>query len=419
MSAIPAESLTPALVDFDHATAAAKSTPRKFTARLHAGLAAAEPVWRDLERDGTCAPFQRFDWASMVVEHLLEADSEMIAVEVIDDQTKRPAMLLPLVRRRHHGHTSIEWLSCGVCDYSAPLLAPGQAWTDADMWAAWRSAVDVLPPADFIWIDAVPEAIRDTPNPLLLLPDIRPSQHVSFGLALDGDPETVVQRCCRPGFVRDLGKTGRRLEKLGKVEFVEARNPAEVEEIYRVLHEQRSTRFRKLGRFDLMERPQVTTFYHAAALQGLEGGPVRLFGLKAGEQWVGTYYGVKHNGRFQGLILTISDDPAVTRCAPGLHVQVHLIKWIRSHGLDYFDMSVGDLPYKTEIGGQPLPLFHLVEPLTLRGRVLLDGRKLMIGAKAWLKRNPQMFQRLRTVRQGLRKITHRLTGTSKTEGSNP
>lgn len=328
-------------------------------------------------------------------------------MEVIDAVTQRPVMLLPLLRYRRPGHRVIEWLSCGVCDYAAPLLAPGLALSAKEAAAAWAAARAVLPPADLLRVKGIPQHVFGVANPLASLAQARRSSLVSAGIALDGDPDTLLQRKCNPSFLRDLGKASRRLQRCGEVRFVEAQTRAEIEEIFAALLTQRLARFRKLGRFDLLTNPAAVAFHRDAAIQGLKGGPARLFGLRVGDEWVATCYVLVHHGALQGLLLAMADD-TWRRCTPGLQIVARTMIWASQQGLDYYDMSVGSLHYKKEIGGRETPLFAIDEALTLRGRLLLAGLRQMEVGKAWLQTHPRTFEQLRAGRRTLRRTRRQL-----------
>lgn len=371
--------------------------PRAFDVRVHTELASVGATWRVLEATGRCTPFQRLDWVTAIIRDLAEpADADVFIVELIDKSDQGPVMLLPLLRTKWRGFCTITWLSCEVCDYAAPLLASNAHWSEADAASAWRTLCRTLQ-ADMIRFDRLPALIGGATNPLTLLKRRRPSALTTCGLAIDGDPKTVLERCCSRSFVRRLGKTGRRLERRGTLRFIEARTPAEIEMIFAALLEQRFARFRKLGRFDLLSRPDVSTFYRNAALEGLKGGSVRLLGLQCGDEWVGTYYGVQHGGAYQGLIVTMADERWKT-CSPGLHVHAHVIKWARAQGLDYFDMSIGPLGYKDVIGGRRTQLYAIDEALSSRGRAYLLVLNAVGFVKSCAQRFPQTYDFLRRLR---------------------
>jgi CelD/BcsL family acetyltransferase involved in cellulose biosynthesis len=386
-----------------------KRGSRMFEARLHSGLSSAKPAWHSLERQGRCTAFQRFDWVNTIVRYLMRPDTEkVIVVEIFDAATRQPAMLLPLIYRRCPGYRVIQWLNCDVCDYSAPVFTADLDWGAADATAAWDAALKVLPRADILYVDGMPHDVGGTANPLVNLPRVRLSALTTCGFSIDGNPRDVLERCCSASFVRRYRRSVPRLERRGEVRLVGMQTDAEVDAVFSVLLEQRTARFRKLGRFDLLSRPAVAAFYRDAALQGLKGGPVRLHGLRVGDEWVGAAYGLVYGNSYQGLIMTIADEAPWRHASLGIQVHARLVEWARGRGLTYFDMSVGTSAYKDESGGQRRPLFAIDEALTLRGHLILLGLRSGTAFKAWLENKPWIFERLRATRQHLRRLSAKL-----------
>lgn len=386
-----------------------KAAPRSFTASLHHDLSSVEPIWRMLERDGRSTPFQRYDWAKLIAKHLLAPSDSLLVVEVKDAASGQALMLMPLLMSRKTGYSEIEWLNGGVCDYSAPLLADDVDWTPESARAAWQAVRAVLPPADLICIDGIPATVEGLDNPMAMLSRVDVSALPTFGMAIDGDPATVLERCCPPTFMRDYSRKKRKLEKVGRPEFVEATTPQEVDELFAVAQAQRAERFRKMGRFDLMAQPKVAAFYREAAMQGLRGGAGRIFALKVGDEFPATLYGLKHGTVFQVLLPTMAGG-AWTNCSPGMLMLAGVVEWARGEGVDYFDMSVGDLAYKRDIGGRQDRLYRLTEALTLRGQAVLRVRETALKGRRWLKEHPQLFERLRATMQSVRRLKGRLMG---------
>ena len=107
-----------------------------YTARLHTSLEAVRPLWLRFQTDGVCTAHQHFAWVEGIVARLMPAGAEPLIVEVNNAVTGAPLMLVPLMLRPAFHHRVIEWLSCGVCDYSAPLLADASGWTAQSAQAA-------------------------------------------------------------------------------------------------------------------------------------------------------------------------------------------------------------------------------------------------------------------------------------------
>lgn len=378
-----------------------------YTARLHTSLEAVRPLWLRLQVDGVCTAHQNYAWAEGIVARLLPQGAELLIVEVNDAVTGAPRMLVPLIRRPAFRHRVIEWLSCGVCDYSAPLLADASPWTTQSAQAAWAAVRSVLPPADRIQITGIPQSISGVANPLAMLAATRDSLHTSFGLAIDGDPETVLKRLCRPSFVKAFNKDWRRLERLGDVELVEANTPALVEVIFGGLVRMRLSRFRELGRFDLLTQATVVDFYRNAALEGLSDGSVRLFGLRVGEALIAVQYLLIHQVTVHALLISI-DQGAVPNVSPGLLIMGKLMSWARGRGFDYFDLSVGNQSYKEHMGAVGSGLRELCHGITVRGSVVSAAIEARNRTEVFVRSKPRLLKRL----QGLMRDLRRLRGGS-------
>ncbi|MDX8534399.1 GNAT family N-acetyltransferase [Mesorhizobium sp. VK25A] len=404
--AMPMAAMTTGLADGEAAPQAAGAASTAYVAELHTSLETAKPLWLRFEATGVCTGHQHFAWAEGIVEGLLPQKADLAIVEVRDAGTGEPRMLVPLMRRRAFHHWVIEWLSCGVCDYAAPLLADATPWTRQSAEAAWAAVLSVLPPADRIHIVGIPKEVGGVANPLALLAPARDSIHSHYGIAMDGDAETVVKRICRPSFVKALNKDLRRLDRNGGLALVEADTPALVDSIFDELVELRLSRFRELGRFDLMAQPAVVDFYRAAAHRGLTDGSVRIFGLRAGDVTVAVQYLAAHLGTLHALLIAI-DQGAVPNVSPGLCIMGELIRWGRGAGFDYFDLSVGNQSYKEHMGAVKSVLSELCYGITLKGVAASEAIKYRGQGVAFVRDNPRLFkvaqefmQRWRRLRAG-------------------
>ncbi|MGT2468528.1 hypothetical protein ACVOMV_32805 [Mesorhizobium atlanticum] len=134
---------------------------------------------------------------------------------------------------------------------------------------------------------------------------------------MDGDAETVVKRICRPSFVKALNKDLRRLDRNGGLALVEADTPALVDSIFGKLVEMRLSRFRELGRFDLLARPPVADFYRSAAQRGLADGSVRRSACAPVMSWSRSSALAVHLGALHALLVAIDHAPPCPTFRPG------------------------------------------------------------------------------------------------------
>ncbi|MER8694540.1 GNAT family N-acetyltransferase [Mesorhizobium opportunistum] len=384
-------------------TVAGAAATQRFTARLHTSFDTARLLWLLVEAHGLCTGHQSLAWVDGIAKRLMPKGAELLVVEVNDAATGAPVMLLPLMRRRALGHTVIEWLSRGVCDYSAPLLADKRQWTTQGADAAWAAIRSVLPPADRIHIAGIPQQIHGAANPLALLSVARDSIQIASGLVLHGEPETLIKRICKSSFTKNFHKHCRRFEQMGGLALVEADTPALTQELFDKLLELRLKRFRELGRFDLLTQAPVVDFYRDAALRGLTDGSVRVFGLRVGQDYLAVMYVLIMKGTMHALLLGIDQD-AVANAAPGLTMIGKLMMWGRARGLDYFDLSVGGQGYKQHIGASSSVLAELCVPITLRGRGSTAYISLRGKTELFIRSRPGLFKAVQGAMRRLRRL---------------
>ena len=384
-------------------TVASADATAQFTARLHTSFDTVRLLWLLLEAHGLCTGHQGLAWVEGIAKRLMPQDVDLLVIEVSDAVTGAPVMLLPLMRRRALRHHVIDWLSRGVCDYSAPLLADARPWTVQDADAAWAAVRAVLPPADRIHIAGIPQQIHGVANPLALLSVARDSIQITSGLVLHGEPETLIKRICKPSFAKTFHKQCRAFERRGGLALVEADTPDLTEELFDTLLELRLRRFRELGRFDLLTQAPVVDFYRHAALQGLSDGSVRLFGLRVGEAWLASIYVLARKGTLHTLLLGI-DQNAVANVSPGLTTMGKLMMWGCERGFDYFDLSVGGQGYKQHIGASSSVLAEICEPVTIRGRAANAAILLRSRVEGMTRSRPRLLKAVQGLTRRLRRL---------------
>lgn len=369
-----------------------------FATRRHDDLSGLEPVWRRWETEGALSAFQRFDWLQAIDTHILRPRGDRsFVIEVTDAASGEGLMLLPLVLERRRTHSCIRFLGSDVSDISAPVLAKDYVLPDNAGQMLWQAIVSALPPADLIQIDQITVAVQGRPNPLARLPDLTLSPKKSFDVTIEGDPETLIDRLVNNQTRRILKTSARRMAERGTVRFVAATTREEIETLLPVMVEQRFLRFRELGRFDHLTRPGIESCYRAAALAGLGGrGPAQIFGLAVDDQWIATTYTLIHANTIHLTIVTMAGGDWHA-CSPGMAILARYMRWAREIGLTVMDFSVGDMTYKSGFGGQARDLFSLIKPLTLKGRAIAAGGRVLSQLKQWVKSNPMLSRRARAL----------------------
>ena len=381
---------------------------RGFAAILHTCLEAAEGAGRALEADGSLTAFQSFDWIRAIRDHLIDPGaSDWQIVEVVCRRTGETLLILPLVRTRRRGFRVTDFVSAQVCDYAAPILARGLGLDEADMAEIWSAARSALAPTDIIRVSLIAQSPYSGPNPLATMAGATLSPHVAMSMPLKGDDSNALDQCFPAQFVRDYHKFSRKIgRKGGPFEFVEARTVAEANEILDTLVKQRTARFARIGRADLLMRPEVVAFYRAAALRGIEDGSARLVAARVRDETIATCFALVHARVLYVPMLAIDDDKW-RDCAPGKLLYGQIVRWAVRNNLTYFDLGIGMPDFKASMGFASSPLYNVVEAVTLKGAAIVRLQGLGAAGHEWLRERPAIYERLRRARQFLRRSSLR------------
>jgi CelD/BcsL family acetyltransferase involved in cellulose biosynthesis len=396
----------------NHVTSLEPRLSSNLVAHRHEKLETIESLWRALSAEGTTTAFQHFEWVKTVCNCLSEPAGETpFFVEICDAHSGKTLMLMPFVLIRKRNYSAIEYLGMNVCDISAPVLGPLDVSPQSAGQTLWQTIASVLPKADFVHIDHIPAYIQGRPNPLASLPGISAGIKQSYDVAIDGDPETVVNRLVNNQTRRILKTSARRMAERGEVSFVAASTEADIETLFPVMVSQRLDRFRELGRFDFLEKPEVQAFYRNAAIASLGGrGPAQMFGLSVNSEWIATTYTLVHANTIHLAIVTMAD-ASWHPCSPGMANIAHYVRWARQQGITTLDFSIGELAYKTGFGGQPRDRFTFWKPLTAKGRLIVNLNKGSARLKQAIKDHPALSHLTRRAIQLYRRRKERSMAT--------
>ena len=108
-------------------------------------------------------------------------------------------------------------------------------------------------------------------------------------------------------------------------------------------------------------------------------------------EWVALAYILVHANVFHGILITAGDEKWA-RFSPGLLMVTGLMEWSAAQGHLYHDMSVGNLPYKADLGAEQRMLYEINEALSPVGSAAVFVRARMLRAAAVDERTTETFQ---------------------------
>src|SRR5258707_12195484 len=336
---------------------------------IYEDLAAIEHDWRSFERRAACTVFQAFDWLAAWQRHIGERRGIRPAIVVGRDASGETLFMMALAV--HPGIVRrLTWLADDLCDYNAPLLAPGFALKTGRerflaLWVEICALLQRRPRLhyDIVELSKMPATVGDEPNPFLhLTVGLNPSGAHLMHLSGTWD-EFYAARRSSATRRRDRAKF-KRLGEIGAVHFV---NPASSEEIAGTLETliaQKTRSFARMGVTNLFARPGyreffldvATTFRDLVHVSRLEVGSI-CAAANLGLQFRGCYY----------HILASYDDGDVSRFGPGAAHLRDLMQRATERRCDPLDFTIGDERYKLEWSDTAIALHDHIEAASPRG----------------------------------------------------
>jgi CelD/BcsL family acetyltransferase involved in cellulose biosynthesis len=342
--------------------------PAEIALTLHHDLASAEQDWRAFEQVADCTPFQTFTWLSAWDRHVGQPDGIRPAI-VIGRRDGEVAFLLPLAVEPGRFARRLTFLGQELCDYNAPLLAPGFTGAlGADEFAAlWRQVRDLLQADprlrhDTVELAKMPDRVGAQANPLVGLDVmLNPSGAYQAGLSTDWETFYSAKRSSATRR-RDRTKT-KRLSEMGEVRFVTP-EAADTPQTLDTLIHQKSRAFARMGVPDLFARPgHVAFFREIAASRDF----VHISRLDVGATQAAVNLGLTFRDCYYHILASY-DDGEVSRFGPGAAHLRELLHHAIDRGLARFDFTIGDEPYKRDWCDAEQKLYDHVSAATWRGR---------------------------------------------------
>jgi CelD/BcsL family acetyltransferase involved in cellulose biosynthesis len=347
--------------------------------------------WRPLFDRPQFSPFQTERWLSRWYASFAgRADIEPLLIHVAAaDGT--PALALPWIIQTGGRLRTIAFADLGITDYSAPVLGPAAPASPAEAKALWGAVRAALPPADLLQLEKLPETILGMPNPLLASLRGQPSNLFGNLVRIDTDWDSWLHSFDK-SFRKELARFWRVFTRDPSARFVVASTPDEALEIYRLLEIQQSERIHALNLPYQLDEPAYRDFYRALLLDGLQDGSVVLSALMAGDELVGSLFGLRQ-GEHYAMVRTSSALDGWGNCSPGRLVIERTMAALFEKGVRTFDFTIGDYSHKRAFHVAHVALVDVQHGLSWRGWPSMG----YAGAKAYVKQRPGLERWIRKV----------------------
>lgn len=371
------------------ATACLAAAPRIAWIEVLGDLAAAEPLWRALERDDAwTTPYQRFDLLSAWQSHVGARKGIVPYVVVGFEAAGRPLFLWPLGRKRMGPLTVAGFLGSKHASFNVALWRRDVVATMGADDVGEVLARLARGPVDLLALYCQPLHWDGIANPLAGLPHQLSAEDGSC-LHLDA---CGAQAALSPAMQSRLKIKERKLKRLPGYRYFQARHANDIDRLLAAFFELKAVHMRARGLTDVFAEPGVAGFLREAShLELANGRPlIELHALEGGGEVLAVYGAIVDRYRFSAMFNTYTLSTQA-RHSPGLILLRHMIGACAERGTASFDIGVGRAGYKSFFCKEPEPLFDTFIALTPRGRLALPAFRAAFAAKRTIKSKPALW----------------------------
>ena len=378
---------------------------RRFHIEILNSMAAAAPIWLELERGAALAsPYQRYTWASSWQETIGRAEGATPYIVGGRDHSGRAAFLWPLCRLRLGPLVIARFFGGKHSNANFPLWRPEIATTvtAAELGAILADIARVDRGVDMLLLLNQPKSWSHLANPLALLPHDKSSSKICRG-ALCADFEGLYRDRVGASTRKKMRQKERALVKRGAVRYWRVRSEEDARRVLDVFFAQKAERMRQLGMANVFTEPGVREFIEAAATRpdsNTGEPPIELYAASVGDLIVATFAGVVSDRRFCGMFNSMIMNE-LSNESPGELLLANVVRMACERGLVAFDLGIGEAGYKRAFCNETDTLFDTVVPLTVRGKLAAPLWRGQLSVKRRIKHSLYARQTVETVRRHL------------------
>lgn len=268
------------------------------------------------------------------------------------------------IETKGFGVRRLGFLGGGLSDHTGPIIVgdvgvfASSPLPELARRLAAQAGVDVID-----W-HHLTSPIADDHNPLITSRSLRAS-YLSHRLDIEGSWSSFTRDQLSTSHLAGSRRRWRRLCAQGDARFVIATDPGEALMIVEATMRHKAERYRATGRANPFEIDAYADFYREMTTRHLRSGLVHVAALMLDGDVIASHWGCVYRNRFFWLMPAY--DSAWSKVSPGRLLLDHLVEWSFAAGLQAFDFTIGDEPYKGTYANRHEPLYRSLYPRTARG----------------------------------------------------
>lgn len=380
-------------------TALSHTSTLDITLEVLEDVQSAAASWMAFEQDAAGTPHQSFAWVKAWHEAVEAPRGDRPLIVLARNREDRMQFLLPLRITRRGPLRILKLLGGDQGNYGSALYAPEflEDLSRERFLLLWQQVTRRLPRHDIIHFRALTHDQNGPVDPLKWLPTVCSAEY-GHAFSLQSDTDALYRACFNSKARAEHRRCERRLGEHGPVAFEATRDPQRMVELFAHLSAQRACQTRETGVPNPLADGRVQEFYrHFLGSSRPEGAPVpQIFALHCGTDIVATNFGISHQGRFYGLLMTTAPGP-LKRYGPGTALFRRMVQHLAAEGCSTIDCGAGRDPHKLHWCNLKRERCDALAATSWLGGPVVLAMRLSLAIKRLIKNDDRIWPVVKTV----------------------
>ena len=196
----------------------------------------------------------------------------------------------------------------------------------------------------------------------------------------------------------------KKLEAIGRLEVLFAGTTDDIDRLVTAMLHQKRDYARNLRKTNVLEQPGYHDFLCERAEAGLDDGTTVLCGIELNGEILAVQWGAVHRRRLYSIVASY-DSGSLSNLSPGEILLHELFRWCFENGIETFDFTFGDEPYKQAWCENRMVLYHGLIPATAWGLVPVGTLKSTIKLKHRIRNTGWLWRTYAKTRQQFHRLS--------------
>ncbi len=324
--------------------------------------------WLHLETCSDITPFQTYiwldNWQRIVGLPIYKIKPTLVAIYKHD----LIEAIFPLGIRKAGPINILEWLGGPNSDYMVPIVKKNSEIFNSEFFPIWDQIKSSLN-FDILKLSMQPSHIGEKKNPFFHFLDSKFMMN-SYQSQLSDDWQEFKLVNISKKVLADSRRQRRRLSQIGELEFKIYDDEVGISQVIDTMIVQKKRRYKEKEGWDMFQVPEFQQFYKHLPKNLNVDNSIHCSALLLDKKLIACHWGLLNKDTLF-YIMPTHEGGEFAKYSAGKLLLEELLEWCSLNGIQYFDFTGGEEPYKKIWTNRSFELSEAVESKSLIGYIYL------------------------------------------------